>query len=323
MTDLISQRIADGQLVECDLTLADLNVIAERFRFTLMTMLHTRIAYPKQDTKITSIRDEALRPDVMAATRKPEIGAADLGCVIVSDAALERLRGWEADTAIILGSGLNELVEEAKAESVAFVFGVRRAAKTFRARTRRPVCSRKHKGGRAIIYAQGRVHLYEGHSARDITTGIRTLAAAGIKRLILTNAAGLANENFSPGSWMMITDHLNLTGTTPLLGSADFVDMTETYSARWRAEFAAAANAQNIILHEGVYAGCLGPQYETPAEVRMLRSLGADAIGMSTVLEAIQARALGLEVAGFLLPDELGRGNRRCAFESRRSAGDG
>jgi purine-nucleoside phosphorylase len=98
---------------------------------------------------------------------------------------------------------------------------------------------------------------------------------------------------------MMITDQLNLTGTTPLLGSAEFVDMTETYSKNWRAEFARAARAQKITLYEGVYAGCLGPQYETPAEVRMLRHLGADAIGMSTVLEAIQARALGMEIAGF------------------------
>ena len=98
---------------------------------------------------------------------------------------------------------------------------------------------------------------------------------------------------------MMIADHLNLTGTTPLLGSAQFLDLTETYSKDWRAKFKRAAEAEKITLHEGVYAGLLGPQYETPAEVRMLRHLGADAIGMSTVLEAIQARALGLEVAGF------------------------
>jgi len=154
-------------------------------------------------------------------------------------------------------------------------------------------------GNRRVIFAQGRSHLYEGHTASQITAGIRILAAAGTKRLILTNAAGLANESFSPGAWMMITDQLNLTGTTPLLGGAQFVDMTETYSKKWRADFAQAARAQNITLYEGVYAGCLGPQYETPAEVRMLRQLGADAIGMSTVLEAIQARALGLEIAGF------------------------
>jgi purine-nucleoside phosphorylase len=150
-----------------------------------------------------------------------------------------------------------------------------------------------------VIFAQGRVHLYEGHTARQVTGGIRIMAAAGIKRVILTNAAGLANEKFSPGSWMMISDHLNLTGTTPLLGTAQFLDLTEAYSKEWRAKFREAAKAEDTTLHEGVYAGLLGPQYETPAEVRMLRQLGADAVGMSTVLEAIQARALGLEVAGF------------------------
>src|SRR5438045_1375808 len=98
---------------------------------------------------------------------------------------------------------------------------------------------------------------------------------------------------------MMISDHINLTGTTPLLGSAQFIDLTETYSTPWRAKFREAAAVEKIQLHEGIYAGLLGPQYETPAEVRMLRQLGADAIGMSTVLEAIQARVLGLEVAGF------------------------
>lgn len=150
-----------------------------------------------------------------------------------------------------------------------------------------------------VIFAQGRVHLYEGHSAQAVTTAVRILAAAGIKRLVLTNAAGVANKNFSPGSWMMISDHLNLTGTTPLLGTAQFLDLTEVYSGNWRAKFRSAAEGEGITLHEGVYAGLLGPQYETPAEVRMLRNLGADAVGMSTVLEAIQARALGLEVAGF------------------------
>jgi purine-nucleoside phosphorylase len=103
----------------------------------------------------------------------------------------------------------------------------------------------------------------------------------------------------SPGQWMMIGDHINLTGTSPLLGAPNFIDMTEAYSARLRQVFALAAARERMSLHEGVYAGLLGPQYETPAEVRMLRTLGADAVGMSTVLEAIQARTLGLEVAAF------------------------
>ena len=214
----------------------------------------------------------------------------------MSDAALERLRGWGAEVGIVLGSGLNTLVPDS-ADSVAYSEFPELPKPSVPGHTGRFLLGTI--GSTRVIFAQGRVHLYEGHTARQVTAGIRTLAAAGIKRLILTNAAGVANESFSPGAWMMISDHLNLTGTTPLLGRAEFVDMTETYSKPWRAEFARAAKAQNIVLHEGVYAGCLGPQYETPAEVRMLRQLGADAIGMSTVLEAIQARALGLEIAGF------------------------
>jgi purine-nucleoside phosphorylase len=132
-----------------------------------------------------------------------------------------------------------------------------------------------------------------------VTAGIRLLADSGIKRLVLTNAAGSVNSDFSPGSWMMIRDHLNLTGTTPLLTRPIFVDLTDAYAQSLRLRFAASAEGQEMPLREGVYAGVLGPQYETPAEVRMLRHLGADAIGMSTVLETIQARALGLEVAGF------------------------
>lgn len=216
--------------------------------------------------------------------------------MIVSEAALERLRDWGAEVGIVLGSGLNVLVAESD-ESIAFSDFPELPKASVPGHTGRFALGTI--GNTRVTFAQGRVHLYEGYTARQITAGIRTLAAAGIKRLILTNAAGLANESLSPGSWMMITDQLNLTGTTPLLGRAEFVDMTEVYSKKWRAEFARAAKAENIALHEGVYAGCLGPQYETPAEVRMLRQLGADAIGMSTVLEAIQARALGLEVAGF------------------------
>jgi len=154
-------------------------------------------------------------------------------------------------------------------------------------------------GSQRVIYAQGRAHLYEGHSAQTSTAGVRLLAQVGIKRVILTNAAGTVNAAFRPGSWMMITDHLNLTGTSPLVSAAEFIDMTDAYSAAWGEQFATAASANEITLHQGVYAGLLGPQYETPAEVRMLRSLGADAVGMSTVLETIQARALGLQVAGF------------------------
>ena len=224
----------------------------------------------------------------------------------MSEAALDRLRGWNARVAIVLGSGLNSLVPEAASEAVAYSDFAEMPKPSAPGHAGQFVCGKL--GRTKVIFAQGRVHLYEGNNAAQVTAGIRTLAAAGVNRLILTNAAGAANESFEPGSWMMISDHLNLTGTTPLLGSAKFIDMTEAYSKPWRARFREAATAEKIALHEGVYAGMLGPQYETAAEVRMLRNLGADAIGMSTVLEAIQARALGMELAGFSCLTNWGAG---------------
>ena len=216
----------------------------------------------------------------------------------MSNSGTGRLREWRAETAIILGSGLNALVSDAVADQIIPYSDF--------AEIPTPLVP-GHTGQFAlgqldstrVIFAQGRVHLYEGRTAREVTASVRILAAAGIKQLIVTNAAGNTNKNFAPGSWMMISDHINLTGTTPLLGQPNFVDMTEPYSPQGRARFREAARNTGMILHEGVYAGLLGPQYETPAEVRMLRSLGADAIGMSTVLEVIQARALGVEVVGF------------------------
>ncbi len=154
-------------------------------------------------------------------------------------------------------------------------------------------------GGRPVLIAQGRVHLYEGWTAAEVTAGVRFMASVGVKRLVLTNASGCLNRGFAPGRWMMLSDHLNLTGTSPLVGGPHFHDMSAVYTPVWREKWHAVAQKTGIALHEGVYAGLLGPQYETPAEIRMLGRLGADAVGMSTVLEAIQARALGLEVAGF------------------------
>ena len=216
----------------------------------------------------------------------------------MSDRALDRLRDWRAETAVILGSGLNALVGEPAPDRIVPYAEFKEIAKpSVPGHTGQFILGEL--GERRVIFAQGRVHLYEGHSAKEVTAGVRILAAAGIKRLILTNAAGSVNKEFAPGSWMMIRDHINLTGTTPLLGEAKFMDMTEAYSPDLRARFRDAAQTIRMTLHEGVYAGLLGPQYETPAEVRMLRSLGADAIGMSTVLEAIQARVLEMEIAGF------------------------
>lgn len=154
-------------------------------------------------------------------------------------------------------------------------------------------------GKRRVAVMQGRLPLYEGSHARDVTAGIRWLHVQGVREVMITNAAGSLNRKHQPGEWMMISDHLNLTATSPLEGSPQFVDMGEIYSRELRNDFRCAANRLGLALHEGVYAGIRGPQYETPAEIRMLGTWGADAVGMSTVLEAIQAKALGMEVAGF------------------------
>jgi len=148
-----------------------------------------------------------------------------------------------------------------------------------------------------LLIAQGRRHLYEGLSAHDVTKNVRFMHSLGVRRLIVTNAAGAICSTFSVGGLMLITDHLNLLGESPLIG-AQFHDMSEAYSKAWQDRFHLAASALQVPLHEGVYAAVRGPQYETPAEIRMLRAMGADAVGMSTVPEVIQARALGMEVAG-------------------------
>ncbi len=212
--------------------------------------------------------------------------------------APQRLRDWNAQTAIILGSGLSSIVPDGSGtDAIPYTEFPEIPQPSVPGHIGRFVLAQI--SGVKLIFAQGRVHLYEGLSAREVTASVRILAAAGVRHLVLTNAAGSANPQFAPGTWMMISDHLNLTGTTPLMGAPQFIDMTTAYSERLRDLFAAAANDLGLVLHQGVYAGLLGPQYETPAEVRMVQTLGAQAVGMSTVLETIQARALGLDVAGF------------------------
>lgn len=159
-------------------------------------------------------------------------------------------------------------------------------------------------GSRAVAVASGRVHAYEGHDLKTVTFPIRVLALAGVRVLVLTNAAGGINPSFSQGALMAIDDHINLTGLNPLSGPNDerfgtrFPDMSEVYSRRLRRAADAAAAALGISLMHGVYVGLAGPSYETPAEIRFLRTIGADAVGMSTVPEAIVARHMGVEVVG-------------------------
>jgi purine-nucleoside phosphorylase len=158
--------------------------------------------------------------------------------------------------------------------------------------------------GRRVAALSGRAHVYEGHDLRTVTFPVRVLGRLGVPVLILTNAAGGINTAFDPGTLMLIDDHINLIGSNPLVGPNDerlgprFPDMTEVYSGRLRAVAADAARAAGVALARGVYVALLGPSYETPAEIRYLRTIGADAVGMSTVPEAIVARHMGLEVLG-------------------------
>jgi purine-nucleoside phosphorylase len=158
--------------------------------------------------------------------------------------------------------------------------------------------------GCRIAALAGRSHLYEGHDPRTVTFAVRVLGVLGVKTLILTNAAGGVNTGFLQGALMLIDDHINLTGQNPLLGANDdrlgprFPDMSSVYSPRLRAIAVEAGNACGVALAHGVYAALLGPSYETPAEIRYLRTIGADAVGMSTVPEAIAARHMGIEVLG-------------------------
>jgi purine-nucleoside phosphorylase len=153
-----------------------------------------------------------------------------------------------------------------------------------------------------LAVMSGRVHLYEGYTAQQVTSGIRLFRELGVERVVLTNAAGGINPDFAKGALVLISDHINLQGANPLVGPNDeelgprFPDMTEAYSPRFRQVARDVANELDITLHEGVYAAVLGPSYETPAEIRFLKAIGADVVGMSTVAETIAANHMGIEV---------------------------
>jgi purine-nucleoside phosphorylase len=159
-------------------------------------------------------------------------------------------------------------------------------------------------GSRRVAALSGRVHFYEGHDLRTVTFAARVMARLGVKVLILTNAAGGINVQLTPGTLMVIDDHINLLGSNPLVGAnedafgARFPDMTGVYSKRLRGIADAVAQEQRLRIGHGVYVAVHGPSYETPAEIRFLRTIGADAVGMSTVPEAIVARHMGVEVLG-------------------------
>lgn len=203
--------------------------------------------------------------------------------------------------AIVLGSGLGEFADEA-ADSVKIAF------------TDIPHFPRSTAVGHAgrlvlgkisgcpIVIMQGRVHLYEGYPASQVGFPMRVFSRLGVGAAILTNAAGGINLDYGQGRLVVIKDHINLQGQNPLVGLEDhrlgprFIDMTQAYSIDYRRIAVAAARKLGIEIPEGVYAGLLGPSYETPAEIRLLRTIGADLVGMSTVTEVIVARQIGLKV---------------------------
>ena len=173
-----------------------------------------------------------------------------------------------------------------------------------------------HLGSAPVLVLSGRAHFYEGHPMERVTFATRTLAAFGIKQLLLTNAAGGLNKKFRAGDFMVLTDHINLMGANPLRGPAEpgcprFVDLTEVYDAGLRRLLFQAGKQTKLKLQQGVYLAVSGPSYETPAEIRAFATLGADAVGMSTVPEAVVARQHGLRVAGISCITNLAAGISR------------
>ncbi len=220
------------------------------------------------------------------------------GAVNLSD----RLGGLRPRVLLTLGSGLGALAEEIRDPLPLDFAQVGLPAPTVPGHAGRLVAG--DLAGVPVLVQQGRVHLYEGVAVRDVTACVRAAADVGVQTFLVTNAAGGLRADLVPGDLLAITDHLNLCGANPLIGQSGapaFVDMKDAYDPRLRglARQAAAKGSQRLV--EGVYAGLAGPSYETPAEVAMLRGLGADAVGMSTVAEVIEARARGLAVLGLSL----------------------
>lgn len=220
-----------------------------------------------------------------------------------ADAIGGKLGGLRPEVAVVLGSGLGSLAERIE-DPITIPY---REIPAFH-----PPSVEGHKGelvigrlgGKPVIAQSGRFHMYEGYSADVAALPVRVFSALGVSTLIVTNAAGGIRPGFTPGTLMLLADHLNLTGRSPLVGESlpgetRFPDMSAAYDPELRAVAVEVAHRRGIPLEVGVYAGLLGPSYETPAEVRMLGGLGACAVGMSTVVEVIAARARGMRCLGF------------------------
>jgi purine-nucleoside phosphorylase len=209
----------------------------------------------------------------------------------------------QPEVALILGTGLGDVVDEMQVETELVYESIpHHPVSTVTSHHGRLLIGRW--GGKQVVVMQGRFHLYEGYSPRQIAFPIRVLASLGIKRLFVSNAAGGLNPYFQPAELMLISDHINLTGQNPLAGpnwdawGPRFPDMTEPYNRHLQALALDGALHLNLRLHRGVYVGVSGPNMETAAETRFLRSTGADAVGMSTIMEVITAVHAGLQVLG-------------------------
>lgn len=222
------------------------------------------------------------------------------------EAAVEDVRAHtdrQPRAALVLGSGLGSYADTLD-DRVVVPYGEIRAMPVSKIVGHAGNLVFGNVGSFPVVAMQGRVHLYEGHPAADIVFGVRLMKHLGAETLLITNAAGGCGDGFAAGDLMIITDHLNLTGRNCLEGPAEdafgtrFPDMSQAYDPKIGALADEVAEEQGFALRRGVYAGLLGPTYETPAEVRMLVTLGADAVGMSTVLEVIAARHMGMRVLG-------------------------
>lgn len=209
---------------------------------------------------------------------------------------------YQPEIGIVLGSGLGELADEYNEISIPYSKIPHFAKSTVQGHKGQLVFARIE--NKKVVMMQGRNHFYEGHTMQEITYPIKVMKALGVKTIILTNAAGAINKSFRPGDLMIITDHINFMGANPLVGANDetlgtrFPDMSEIYNKELIKIIDKTARMWQIDVKHGVYIASSGPSYETPAEIRMARYMGADAAGMSTVPEAIVANYCGMKVIG-------------------------
>jgi len=212
------------------------------------------------------------------------------------------IKDFKPEIGLVLGSGLGELADKVKGIRIPYCEIPGFENSTVKGHKGSLVFAKVN--GKNCVFMQGRYHFYEGHALKKITFPIRILKHLGISKLILTNAAGGINLNFKSGDLMIISDHINFMGQNPLIGKNDdkigprFPDMSEIYNSELREIALEEAKKLNIDIKQGVYCATTGPSYETPAEIKMLRIIGADACGMSTVPEAIVANHAGVKVLG-------------------------